>query len=237
MANSYFRFKQFLIKQDQCAMKVCTDSCVLGAYAHVASARRILDIGAGTGLLSLMVAQRAEEAQIEAVEIDPAAAAQAQENIAQSPWADRVKLFPVSLQEFAATQPTPYDVIISNPPFFQASLKSTDTIKNQAKHTETLAFSEIISFAHQFLAPEGKLHILLPPHEAKVFEAEAQAHGFHSQHILWLEATPGGKLLRAIHTYAQQATPLTQKTLPVREKDNSYTLSFRNLLQDYYLIF
>ncbi|MFB9863973.1 tRNA1(Val) (adenine(37)-N6)-methyltransferase [Rufibacter immobilis] len=237
MANSYFRFKQFLIRQDQCAMKVCTDSCVLGAYAHVASARRILDIGAGTGLLSLMVAQRtAAETQIEAVEIDPAAAAQAQENIAQSPWAERVRLFPVSLQEFAATRPQPYDVIISNPPFFQASLKSTDTVKNQAKHTETLSFSEIIAFAHQFLAPAGKLHILLPPHEAKVFEAEARLRGFHAQQVLWLEATPGGKLLRAIHTYARQEVPLNQKTLAVRAPDNSYTPSFRQLLEAYYLI-
>ncbi|AKQ46261.1 hypothetical protein TH63_12545 [Rufibacter radiotolerans] len=237
MANDYFQFKQFLIRQDRCAMKVCTDSCVLGAYAEVSGARRILDIGAGTGLLSLMVAQRTLEACIDAVEIDQDASAQAEENIAQSPWANQVRLFPVSLQQFAQTSPVPYDVILSNPPFFQASLKSPDEAKNKAKHTQTLAFSEVTDFATRFLAPTGKLHILLPPHEARVFEREAQAAGFQTENILWLEATPGGKLLRGIFTYSWQASHVTEQTLPVREKDHQYTNAFRELLRDYYLIF
>ncbi|KAA3440811.1 methyltransferase [Rufibacter hautae] len=218
-------------------MKVCTDSCVLGAWADVTGAKRILDIGAGTGLLSLMVAQRNPEAQIEAVEIEVVAAKQAQENISASPWADRVQLFPVGLQDFADIQPTPFDAIISNPPFFQASLKSTDAVKNQAKHTETLSFSEIISFAQHFLNPDGKLHILLPPHEAKVFEREAHQLGFFTNGILWLEATPHGKLLRAIHTYSRQPSAPSEQVLAVREKDHSYTAAFRELLKEYYLIF
>ncbi|ALI98149.1 tRNA1(Val) (adenine(37)-N6)-methyltransferase [Rufibacter tibetensis] len=237
MPNSYFQFKQFLIRQDKCAMKVCTDSCVLGAAVNVAGAKRILDIGAGTGLLSLMVAQRAPEALIEAVEIDTAASEQAQENIAASPWANRIRLFPMSLQEFAQYQPAPYDIIISNPPFFQASLKSLDSAKNQAKHTETLSFTEIISFAQHFLSPDGKLHILLPTHEAKVFENEALQKGFFTNSILWLETTPQGKLLRAIHTYSRYAVSTTESTLAVREKDQTYTKAFQELLKEYYLIF
>ncbi len=218
-------------------MKVCTDSCVLGAYAPVAGARRILDIGAGTGLLSLMVAQRAPQALLEAVELDPAAAAQAQENIAGSPWGNRITLHPVGLQEFAQQQPAPFDAIISNPPFFQASLKSADAVKNQAKHTQTLSFSEVIRFAWQYLTPQGQLHILLPPHEAGVFAREAHQTGFYTNQILWLEATPGGKLLRAIHIYSRQPSALQESTLAVREKDNAYTPAFRELLKDYYLIF
>lgn len=237
MANTYFQFKQFLIRQDKCAMKVCTDSCVLGAYPHVAGAKRILDIGAGTGLLSLMIAQRAPNAQIEAVEIDAAAAEQAQENITTSPWAERIKLLPVSLQEFAATQPPPFDVIVSNPPFFQASLKSDNEAKNKAKHTETLSFSEIIAFSQQFLSPEGQLHLLLPPYEAKIFEREAHNAGFYTTHILWLEASPKGKLLRGIHTYSRAFASTTENRLAVREKDLAYTSAFRELLKDYYLIF
>nr|WP_262890702.1 methyltransferase [Rufibacter sediminis] len=226
-----------MIRQDQCAMKVCTDSCVLGSAADVSGARRVLDIGAGTGLLSLMVAQRAPEAFLEAVEIDAAAARQAQENIAASPWADRIQLFSLSLQAFEATQPQPFEVIISNPPFFQASLKSADAAKNQAKHTETLSFTEILSFAHRFLTAEGRLHILLPPHEAKVFAQEAHQKGFFTNHILWLEATPQGKLLRAIHTYSRRPSTVTESVLAVREKDHAYTAAFRELLKDYYLIF
>nr|WP_255478680.1 methyltransferase [Rufibacter sp. XAAS-G3-1] len=226
-----------MIRQDQCAMKVCTDSCVLGAYAEVETARRILDIGAGTGLLSLMVAQRAPAAQLEAVEIDAAAAQQAQENISASPWAGRVQLHPASLQEFGATQPQPFDVIISNPPFFQASLTSADKAKNLAKHTQSLSFSEIITFAQRFLTPEGKLHILLPPHEARVFEREAQQRGFYTSSTLWLEATPNGKLLRAIHTYSRQTGAPAESTLAIREKDHTYTPAFQELLREYYLIF
>ncbi|MBA9075534.1 tRNA1(Val) (adenine(37)-N6)-methyltransferase [Rufibacter quisquiliarum] len=238
MPNPYFQFKQFTVQQDQCAMKVCTDSCVLGAHAPVTGARRILDIGAGTGLLSLMLAQRAPQAMIEAVEIDPAAAAQAAANLAASPWAERLLLHPMSLQEFTAAAPAPFDMIISNPPFFQASLKSADTARNTAKHTGSLTFKEIIGFAERFLSLEGHLHILLPPHEARVFAQEALAAGFYTSHILWLEATPQGKLLRAIHTYTRVAGPVGEETLAVREKDHTtYTLAFRQLLQDYYLIF
>lgn len=238
MPNPYFQFKQFLIRQDRCAMKVCTDSCVLGAVAEVAGADRILDIGAGTGLLSLMTAQRAPEAQIEAVEIDPAAATQAQENVNQSPWANRVKVHAVSLQEFAQNNPAPFDVILSNPPFFQASLKSHDSAKNKAKHTQTLSYTEIVSFAERFLHPDGKLHILLPPHEARVFEQEAQAAGFHTQQRFWLEATPQGKLLRGIFSYGRTPVIDVPETwLPVREKDHQYTPAFRELLRDFYLIF
>jgi tRNA1Val (adenine37-N6)-methyltransferase len=238
VANDYFQFKQFLIKQDQCAMKVCTDSCVLGAAVEVSGAKRILDIGAGTGLLSLMVAQRTpEDTQIEAVEIDQAAAQQAKSNIAKSPWAGRITLHAQSLQEFKQTNPAPFDVIISNPPFFQASLKSADTAKNVAKHTQTLSFTEILQFAQKYLAPTGLLHILLPPYEAKVLEREAHQLGFYTQHILWLEATLGGKLLRAIHSYTKTPAPLTQSRLPVREKDNAYTATFQELLRQYYLIF
>lgn len=217
-------------------MKVCTDSCVLGAWAGVGSAKRILDIGAGTGLLSLMLAQRNKMACIEAVELDPAAATQAQENFNTSPWAQRLFLHPTSLQAFQKTNPTPFDAIISNPPFFQDSLKSADAVKNQAKHTGTLSFTEIVSFARQHLTATGTLHILLPPHEAKVFEQVAAA-GFFTSKILWLEATPDGKLLRAIHSYSRQESALEERRLAVREKDGTYTAAFRELLRDFYLIF
>nr|WP_225986681.1 methyltransferase [Rufibacter sp. LB8] len=225
-----------MIRQDQCAMKVCTDSCVFGAYVPVAKAQRILDIGAGTGLLSLMVAQRAPHAKIKAVEIDAAAARQAQENVAQSPWPGRIEVLGTSLQEFAATQPAPFDTIICNPPFFQASLKSPNAARNTAKHTGQLSFGEILAFADRFLSAEGQLHILLPPHEANVFRQEAALHGFYPHDILWLEASPGGKLLRAIHAYARAKTEPTEHTLAVKEQDHkTYTQPFQELLKPYYL--
>ncbi len=218
-------------------MKVCTDSCVLGAWADVTNARRILDIGTGTGLLSLMLAQRAPQATIEAVELDLLAAQQAEQNFTNSAWNRRLKVHPISLKAFEKTNPALFDTIICNPPFFQASLKSLDAAKNQAKHTGTLSFAEVISFAQHFLTVDGTLHLLLPPHEAKIFEKDAEAAGFFTHKILWLEATPNGKLLRAIHSYSRQPSTLEIYHLAVREKDNTYTAAFKNLLQDYYLIF
>lgn len=218
-------------------MKVCTDSCVLGAYAEVAGADRILDIGAGTGLLGLMAAQRAPKARIEAVEIDPQAAAQAQENFAASPWADRLTLHPQRLQDFAQTRPAPFQVILTNPPFFRSSLKSEDEAKNTAKHTGQLTFTDILSFAGQFLTEAGKLVVLLPPHETSLFHAETSTFGLNLTDQLWLEATPGGKVLRAVSTYARQPHEVTKNRLAVREQDGQYTQAFCNLLQDYYLIF
>ena len=237
MANIFFRFKQFTIQQDKCAMKVCTDSCILGAYAPLEKATRLLDIGTGTGLLALMAAQRAPQATIEAVEIDSDAAWQAQENVAQSPWPERVQVHHLSLQQFAETKPQPFDFIISNPPFYQASLKSANAAKNTAKHTGELQFEDLLEFVKQYLVPEGKFSILLPPAEAAVFEKLAKRLGLHPQDVLQVYTTPTGKHVRSIHTYSFTPADVTQHTLVIREKDGSYTAPFRNLLQDFYLIF
>ncbi|MBF9252416.1 methyltransferase [Pontibacter sp. 172403-2] len=236
MSNSYFQFKQFRVEQDRCAMKVCTDSCLFGAYADVAQAQHILDIGAGTGLLSLMVAQRSK-ASIDAVEIDAAAQQQAQENFAASPWADRLHLYPASLQEFATNNRQAYDVILSNPPFFLSSLKSADTAKNTAKHTGDLLFEDILAFAQKHLALAGKLYLLLPPAEAAHFAVLAQAHNLYLTDMLEVYTRTGGKCIRHIQTYTfvSHKTSIV-KQLYIRAADAvTYTPEFVALLQPYYL--
>ncbi|UOQ68481.1 methyltransferase [Hymenobacter volaticus] len=151
-------------------MKVSTDACVLGAVADVAGARRILDIGTGTGLLALMAAQRNPIAQIEAVELDEAAATQAQTNFTESPWAHQLTLHAQALAEFAATMPSPFDHILCNPPFFRHSLRPPDARRATARHTapDTLTFAELAHFAMHFLAPEGRLTVLLPPPKCSI---------------------------------------------------------------------
>ena len=152
MANSYFQFQHFRIEQAACAMKVSTDACLLGAAADLAAARRILDIGTGTGLLALMAAQRNPHVTIEAVEIDPAAAAQAAANVAVSPWAGRIRVHAQSLAAYAATGPAPlanddlrFDHIVCNPPFFRQSLPAPDAARATARHegTGSLTFEGI----------------------------------------------------------------------------------------------
>ncbi|MFC5272038.1 tRNA1(Val) (adenine(37)-N6)-methyltransferase [Adhaeribacter terreus] len=236
MANSYFQFKQFRINQDKTAMKVCTDSCVLGAWAEVEKATEILDIGTGTGLLSLMVAQRSG-AKITAVEIDEAAAEQARENFTGSSWKNRIVLEQKSLQAFGKENQQHFDEIVCNPPFFQASLKSPDAAKTIAKHTQELPFEDLLHFVKRFLTPEGIFYLLLPPSEAEVFRKLALNEKLFPVKELQLFTQPNGKHLRTIYAYSFQKKPAEQQSLIIRNPDQTYTAEFAALLRDYYLIF
>jgi tRNA1Val (adenine37-N6)-methyltransferase len=235
--NDYFRFKQFFVNQDKCAMKVCTDSCILGAYTPVTQAQNILDIGTGTGLLALMVAQRSQ-AQIEAVEIDGLAAAQAQENIIGSPWASRIRVNHQSLQEFAQQNQKLFDIIICNPPFYAASHQSPDKARNVAMHSQELSLAEISSFSSRFLSKNGRLFILLPPAESRHFTALAQAVGLHLGSGLDIFTTTTGKHIRSIQGFSREPVgKAEEQNLYIRNPDHSYTLPFQELLREYYLIF
>jgi tRNA1Val (adenine37-N6)-methyltransferase len=236
VANSYFQFKQFRIEQAECAMKVSTDACVLGAAADIADAHRILDIGTGTGLLALMAAQRNPTAHLEAVELDEAAAAQAQANFTASPWIDRLTLHAQPLAAFAATQPAPFDHILCNPPFFRHSLRPPDTRRATARHTapDTLSFTELACFAASFLAPEGRLTVLLPPPEMQHFELEASRAALFPHTRLVLRHRAGSKPLRHITTFSRQPQPVMQQELLVTEGEE-YSAAFRALLGPFYL--
>ncbi|GAB2968098.1 methyltransferase [Hymenobacter coalescens] len=239
MPNDYFQFKHFRIEQAACAMKVSTDACVLGAVADVAGARRILDVGTGTGLLALMAAQRNPLAQIEAVEIDAAAAGQAARNAAASPWGARLRVHPLSLQAYAATRPAPFDHILCNPPFFRRSLRSPDAARTTARHAapDTLSFAELAAFAAAHLSPGGRLTVLLPPPEMREFEQEARRSGLYPGGGLVLQHRPGSRPLRHITTFGCEPQPLTTTALVIHDQDESYSEAFRTLLRDFYLAF
>ena len=237
MPNDYFQFKQFLVRQDRCAMKVCTDSCLLGAYAAVSQAHTLLDIGAGTGLLSLMAAQRSAAA-ITAVEVDARAAAQARENMAASPWAQRLQVVNQSLQDFEKENEQLFEVILCNPPFYKASHKSADEARNVAMHSHELSFEEILRFCHRFLHPAGTLYLLLPPAESRQFARLAAGHQLYVHEILGVYTKTGGRHIRSILAFGHQpAGTVLESHLEIRQADNSYSDAFRHLLRDYYLIF
>lgn len=234
MSNSYFQFKQFRIQQDKTAMKVCTDSCILGAYAPVSDAKQILDIGTGTGLLALMVAQRSQ-AQIDAVEIDKAASGQATENVTESPFSDRIRVHSSSIQAYSVRCRKKYDVIISNPPFFTNHLKRKEFNQNVALHSESLQLSELAIIASYLLDKEGSFIVMLPVYETNLLEAAAEEVNLYPFEKLHILEKYKGRQLRIITSFAFNTQPCVEKTLYIKTNEGTYTQDFISLIQPYYL--
>jgi tRNA1Val (adenine37-N6)-methyltransferase len=235
MPNSYFRFKQFTIQQDRCAMKVCTDSCILGAWTarRLMEEKNILDIGSGTGLLAIMLAQKSE-AGIDTVESDPDAAIQAGENISSSPWANRIRGYPgdVRYHPFEFN----YDFIITNPPFYETDLHSPDPKKNKAKHDLSLTLEELISVIRSRLVANGRFSILLPYQRFEFFENLAAANDFFLQEKLTIQQTPKHKPFRSIGLFGfQKPENLISNDLQIKDEAGKYTQEFIDLMKDYYL--
>ncbi|GAB3171868.1 tRNA1(Val) (adenine(37)-N6)-methyltransferase [Telluribacter humicola] len=237
--NHSFRFKQFTVQQDLCAMKVCTDACVLGAWAEVDGAQKILDIGTGTGLLSLMVAKRTTSARIDAIELDGAAAQQAHNNVAKSPFAERIQVIPTAIQQYRPGEL--YDCIITNPPFYQADLRSPDAGVNQAHHAQDLTFAELLLAIDRLLKKSGVWNVLLPVEESDLLQQLAEAKGWVPRHQLLLTHQPGRKPFRMLSTYVHNergAVTNMKKELFIYETDGrTYSPEFRELLKEFYIIF
>ncbi|MFR9721022.1 tRNA1(Val) (adenine(37)-N6)-methyltransferase [Aeromonas diversa] len=177
MASPGFTFKQFHVAHDRCAMKVGTDGVLLGAWAPVAGVRRILDIGSGTGLVALMLAQRSDpECRIDAVEIDPAAAAQARDNIAASPWPEKIRLHEGAIQAFAGG---PFDLIVSNPPYFVSGQSFSDPARAQARHTGCLDQQDLLAACRRLMAPNGLVALVLPRTEGERLRDLAAQYDLH----------------------------------------------------------
>ena len=177
MGNHYFEFRHFIVHQDHCGMKVGTDGTLLGAWARMGSqGTRVLDIGTGTGLIALMMAQRFAEASITAIDIDPAAVTQARRNAGDSPFADRITVMEADIADF--NDEGLFDAIVSNPPYFNDSLQSPDAQRTIARHTASLSYSTLISSAYRLLADDGMLSVIIPDNFRECLMAEAHLRGF-----------------------------------------------------------
>ncbi len=231
-----FHFKQFSIEQDLCAMKVSLDACVFGALCEAGNSRRILDIGAGTGLLSLMLAQRCD-AHIDAIELDESAAKQAKQNIKNSPFASQVSVHVADIKKYTA--PQKYDLIICNPPFFSDHLKGPDAKRNQARHNDGLSFTELNESIVKHLNENGKAWILLPCSEFERFMTSAHQATLKVDQKWWLSSRPQKQPHRVIFSLTHSlnsATPSADKRLTVHaEQGAEYSDAFKSLLCDYYL--
>lgn len=218
-------------------MKVCTDACLLGAWVSVKvqdiAINNILDIGCGTGLLSLMLAQNSD-AVIDAVEINSDAAKQAAENIAATSWNKKIHVINIPLQEFITDKQ--YDLIISNPPFFEDDLRSEDEYKNASKHDTTLTLSEIFSFIKKHLSKSGMAAILIPFHRTDYLSSLIKENKLFIVETLFVKQSVSHSYFRSIILLSnEEKQPILCNELVIHDKERNYTEEFKNLLRPYYL--
>ena len=236
MSNSYFNFKQFTIRQDRCAFKVGTDGVLLGASADTDGADRILDIGTGTGLIALMLAQRCQ-AQITAIEPDKDSFEQACMNIADSKWQGRINILNSSLQDFNPEN-LQFDLIVSNPPYFRDSLKNPDPAKAASRHNLSLTVNELLKGVTRLLAEDGKLQVILPYAEGNIFIAEASVYGLFCINKIKIKSLPESVIRRLILTFSRTRQEATEQSLTIESgRRHDFTDEYKNLTKDFYLKF
>jgi tRNA1Val (adenine37-N6)-methyltransferase len=247
MPNDWFQFKQFKIHQDKCAMKVSTDACIQGAWAakqlkvlYPDSHPDVLDIGTGTGLLSLMLAQTLPTAHIIAIEINEAAYLQASSNFDDTDFGKQIQASHTSLKTFVE-QPSnkgKYHFIICNPPFFQNHLESTEKARNDARHSQSLSKEELAIAATELLHSGGQFCVMFPASEWENWMKTAKQNGLHLNHSLHVKPKPDQASNRIIGIFSKQSsfdTPIT--ALVIYNSERQYTTEMQHLLKDFYLAF
>ncbi len=217
-------------------MKVGTDGVLLGAWANVDNTKTILDVGTGTGLIALMLAQRSN-ATIDAVEIDASSAQQAIENVNHSRWQNRVNIFNQSFQQFANNNERGYDLIVSNPPYFIKSLKSDEVARTVARHNELLPHADLLKGVSSLLNINGKFAGIFPYVEGNVFVALATEYGLYCIKRVSIYGKTNGPVKRLLLEFSREKTALTEDSLTIRNQHGEYTPEYINLTKDFYLAF
>lgn len=236
MREKVFRFKMFSVKNDLSAMKVGTDGVMIGAWATIDDAtNNILDIGAGSGLISLMVAQRSKFAQITGVEIDEAAVFEAKDNVMKSPWENRITMHHASLSEFAASCNIKFDLIVSNPPFFNNGIIAPDKTRAMARHTDTLDLADFIAISSKLITENGRISFIYPMSEINRIIAEAKRNHLYAVRETTVYPTESLPAKRILIELSKQQEPLKEDSLVIEISRNSYTEEYINLTKDFYL--
>ena len=235
MSNSVFHFRQFTVRQDKCAMKVGTDGVLIGAWADLAHSCHVLDVGTGTGIIALMIAQRNGQATIDAIDIDKEACHQANENIEKSPFADRIKVIHQSFFNF--TTEKKYDLIISNPPFFKNALKCSDAKRRVARHDDSLPLKHLIEHAMTMLSEKGRIALILPVSLSEELDFIVATHRLffiRRTNVISVEGREAKRFLIEITPHSQNQTNLAD-SLCLETKDNKRSAQYDALTKDFYL--
>ncbi|MCE9855244.1 tRNA(1)(Val) (adenine(37)-N(6))-methyltransferase TrmN [Raoultella planticola] len=231
-----FTFKQFFVAHDRCAMKVGTDGILLGAWAPIAQVKHVLDIGSGSGLLALMLAQRTDDrVMLDAVELDEEAAAQARENVVTSPWGARIQVHLGDIQRWQPAQTRRYELIVSNPPFFAEGVPCATSQREQARYTTTLDHVTLLTCAAELITEEGFFCVVLPVDIGNTFVQRAQTMGWHLRlrtDVAETEMRPPHRVLLA---FSPTEGECFSDRLIVRGPEQQYSEGFTALTQDFYL--
>lgn len=238
MSSQPFKFKEFTVEQDRCAMKIGTDGVLLGAWASIDhNPENILDIGAGTGVIALMLAQRSNAASIEAVEIDDDAFEQATSNFENSPWSDKLFCFHASIQEFASEmiEEEPYDLIVSNPPFYTEDYQTLDTSRAKARFTEALPFEHLIICAANLLSENGKFVVILPKKEEAQFLNISEVNNLYLNRKCDVKGTTNSIVKRVLLEFSFTKKVPIVTSLVIEISRHKYTQEYTKLVKNFYL--
>jgi len=237
LPNTYFNFKQFTINQERCAFKVGTDGVLLGARADVTGARKILDIGTGTGLIALMLAQRSD-AEITAIEPDRQSFEQACMNAGRSRWSERISVVHTDFQSYDPGE-SRFDLIVTNPPYFTGSLKNPDKVKAAARHDISLTYNDLSDGVLRLMDEKGRFTIILPSNEGNIFKDRARDYGLKCNKILKIKPLPSSPVKRLILTFSRVQHDIIEEEELVIEngRRREFTDDYKNLTRDFYLDF
>jgi tRNA1Val (adenine37-N6)-methyltransferase len=231
-----FKFKQFTIYQDRCAMKIGTDGVLLGAWTNISnSPESILDIGSGTGIIGLMLAQRCYADTIDAIEIDEDAFEQCVENFEASPWADRLFCYHASLDEFLDEVDDKYDLIISNPPFYSEEVSSGDSARDRARQNSSLPFSLLFKGVSGLLSEKGIFALVIPYKEEKSVLQEALKLRLYPARLQRVKGHPDSEVKRSLIEFHFKNTEVLTNELIIEKSRHEYTEDYINLTKDFYL--
>lgn len=231
-----FKFKQFSINQDRCAMKVGTDAVLLGSWTPLKqNIQNILDIGAGTGIIALMLAQRSGAKSIDAIEIEDNAYIQCIENFENSPWSDRLFCYHASLLEFSEEFEDEYDLIVSNPPFYSADFKSEDARRDLARFYDALPFEHLVKGVSKLLSKQGIFSIIIPYQEEENFKILASKHNLFPIEILHIRGNPESEIKRSLMAFSFDQKHTKYEDIVIETSRHQYTTDYINLTKDFYL--
>lgn len=234
--NSYFQFKQFRIVQEKAAMKVGIDGVLLGAWANVDDCRQILDVGTGTGLIALMLAQRSA-AEITAIEIEGNAANEAKDNVTVSPWKNKVNVQHISFQDFAARNTTQFDLIVSNPPFFSNASKAATAERTLARHNDNLPFGELIGLSTKMLSVNGRLSMVLPSDVMPALMNIAAENKLFLQRRTTIKPDPAKAANRVLLEWGKKEMGVHESSFAIYQENQSFSGEYVALTKDFYLKF